>query len=224
MDDVIDPEDLIDQEETWNQLLEPWTTEPTPYPERENTPWSEPGWLAWNEHAVEVQVADFLEKLSVAVMENNPDAITFETGTGQGFVTRRLVGNVMCFESDLAWRVALRDRNLVSQLSPHSSLTPDDYLVGDLFIFDSNDPYRLGEVCLWAAMGKPGSIMFVHDVGNGHPSWDGHYTLGQLIRTLRLPGMWLENPRGAFVAIQDSEYVSDWIREMWDQVKVSHTT
>lgn len=203
------------QKAFWDGMLGAWIKEPETYPERENTAWGEPGWLAWNEHAVEVQVADFLQKLSAAVVKENPEALTFETGTGQGFVTRRLVGTVTNFESDLDWRVALRDRELVKCLSGNPTLDPADYLDGDLFIFDSNDPYRMGEVCLWAAMGKPGSIMFVHDVGNGHPSWDGHYTLGQMIRTLKLPGMWLENPRGAFIGVQDSESVPEWIHDLW---------
>ena len=87
----------------------------------------------------------------------------------------------------------------------------------DIVFLDSMDPFRMAELCLWASVGKPGSYLWIHDTGNGHPSWDGHYTLGQLIRTLKLPGRFLENPRGSFIAQQDSVELPDWVNYLWDE-------
>jgi hypothetical protein len=128
------------------------------------------------------------------------------------------------YESDPEWRNQMFDRNVLG--NEHSVLsqaaTPDSYTMSqaDLVLLDSMDPFRMAEVCLWAAVGKPGSILWVHDAGNGHPSWDGHYTLGQMIRTLKLPGRFLENPRGSFIAVQDAEFLPAWILELWDQMLI----
>lgn len=224
-------------------------------PEREITPWAHPGWLAWNEHAVEIQVAGFLQGMVAEMAASSGQLVVLETGTGQGYVTRRIAtemsaqrDQLICFESDPEWRNAMIDREwaygFFDGWEPNHVLgdprdwastleddimsgrflswrpTPDSlqYQAADLTILDSMDPLRMGELCMWAALAKPGSYLFLHDAGNGHPSWDGHYTLGQLVRTLQLPGKWLENPRGAFVARQDHEAVEPWVDDLWRSI------
>jgi hypothetical protein len=41
-----------------------------------------------------------------------------------------------------------------------------------------------------------------------------------MIRTLKLPGRFLENPRGSFIAVQDAEFLPAWILELWDQMLI----
>lgn len=214
----------------WDALLAPWYgTVPQPQPERLNTPWAIGNWTAWNEHAVEVEVAEFLTKLTFQMGNGEPDLLVIETGTGQGFLTRALSTGrqepILCYESDAEWQNQLHDRGIfpfgMANLS--RALTPDSYTMSqaDLVLLDSMDPFRLAELCLWAAVGKPGSFLWVHDAGNGHPTWDGHYTLGQLIRTLKIPGKFLENPRGSFITQKDNpDGVPPSVLELWDETLI----
>lgn len=215
------------QTEKWDQLLAPWYGKfPSEKSERLITPWAIGNWTAWNEHAIEVEMALFLARLTFQLGNgSSEDLLVIETGTGQGFLTRALAGGrqepMLCYESDAEWRNTLHDRKIfpygMAQLS--QAPTPDSYTMStaDLVLLDSMDPFRLAELCLWASVGKSGSFLWVHDAGNGHPSWDGHYTLGQLIRTLKIPGKFLENPRGSFLAQRDSEFLPTWVLELWDK-------
>lgn len=225
--DTPDGEDSGGAVSPYDALLAPWYgTIPVPVSERLHTPWAIGEWHAWNEHAIEVEVADFLTSLVFKLGNGLPeDLLVIETGTGQGYSTRAISGGrqepLLCYESDAEWRNELLDRGIfpygMAQLS--QAATPDSYTMSnaDLVLLDSMDPFRMAELCLWAAVAKPGSILWIHDTGNGHPTWDGHFTLGQLIRTLKLPGKFLENPRGSFIAQQDSDGVPAWILELWDQ-------
>lgn len=214
----------------YDEVLAPWTgTTPMPVSERLHTPWAVGDWHAWNEHAVEVEVADFISHLVVGVETYVETPLILETGSGQGYLTRAVMGamesaNFITYESDAEWRNQMLDRNVMGDDYPILShaATPDSLTMSyaDLVLLDSNDPFRMAELCLWAAVAKPGSILWIHDAGNGHPSWDGHYTLGALIRTLKLPGRFLENPRGSFIAVQDEEFVPAWILELWDQTLI----
>ena len=208
-------------------LLAPWDQEPPLVSERDHTRWADPRWKAWNEHAVEFQVALFLQALARHVSGH---AIVIETGTGQGFVTRRVADALKpdsdlfwVFESDPLWRSRLMEHpwffeRLGVCLKDDPTPTWQQMGAADLVILDSNDPYRTAELFLWYSVGKPGSVLFVHDTGNGHPFWDGHYTLGQVIRSAQMPGMWLENPRGSFISVRDSVEVPEHIKAIWRSV------
>jgi hypothetical protein len=214
----------------YDELLAPWTGEvPVPVSERLHTPWAIGDWHAWNEHAVEVEVANFVAQLAFRVDGDAPNgAVILETGTGQGYLTRAVassapLASILVYESDPEWRLKLIEREHVRHPAVLSyAATPDSHTMStaDLVLLDSMDPFRLAELCLWAAVAKPGSILWIHDAGNGHPAWDGHFTLGQLIRTLKLPGKFLENPRGSFIAVQDATDVPAWILELWDQTLI----
>ena len=210
----------------FDQLLAPWSGDvPVPVSERLHTPWAIGEWHAWNEHAVEVEVADFVSAL-VGHLPGEP--LVLETGTGQGYLTRAIAIHpgvqTVVYESDSEWRNELWARDLVPPpVLLSQAHTPDSYTMSqaDLVLLDSMDPFRMAELCLWAAVAKPESILWIHDAGNGHPSWDGHFTLGQLIRTLKMPGKFLENPRGSFVAQQgNADGAPAWILELWDQTLV----
>lgn len=208
-------------------LLEPWVTEPPVQPERNFSPWGHPNWLAWNGHAIEVQVADFLSRLAREVATSSANPYLIETGTGQGFVTRRVVATIpenarlMCFESDLQWREGIKRFDFwTDHLNAciRNDLFPDDadFRTANLVILDSNDPWRKIEIMMWQELAPEGSVMFVHDTGTIHPPHDGHFTLGFLIKTLGITGYWLENPRGAFLAQKGSVLPSGRYRALWD--------
>lgn len=210
-------------EPDWDLLLAPWSTETEVHSERLHTPWTIGHWHSWNEHAVEEEIAEFLTNFLYEVTaQKGVPTLALETGTGQGYLTRaltRTTAKVVCYESDVAWRRQLVERSIFPRKGAILSQYPTPGSVAmskaDVVFLDSMDPFRMAELCLWASVGKPGSYLWVHDTGNGHPSWDGHYTLGQLIRTLKLPGRFLENPRGSFVAQQDSVKLPHWVDDLW---------
>jgi hypothetical protein len=193
-----------------DSLLDPWRgQEPKPYDERQNTPWAQPGWLAWNEHAVEVQVANFVADL--AGFTTMP---IIETGVGQGFVSRRLPKRTWGFESDGIWRNKVVGHH--PMLADIPTPTWEHMDAAGLVILDSNEPFRIAELGLWWGVAQEGCILYVHDTGNGHPFWDGHFTLGQIVRSLKIPGAWLDNPRGSFVAQKARLEVSPSILKLWE--------
>lgn len=195
-------------------------------PERENTPWAHPGWLSWNQHAMEKQVVDFLSSFVRELSDHHQGMIVLETGSGSGYATVPMAKSLgrkdrmWCFESDDEWRRHILDAGFFQeQLNAclRGKPTPDagEIATADLVVLDSNDPWRMAELCLWMAAAKTNCYLFLHDAGNGHPSWDGHYTLGQLVRSLKVPGKWLENPRGAFLAKKGQIKVDEWAERLW---------
>lgn len=151
-----------------------------------------------------------------------------ETGTGQGFVTRRVahilsgLGRLWCFESDHDWREELKGKEFFVE-NLHACIqkdpTPDwiAFRTADLTILDSNDPYRKAEICLWSELAPKGSLLFVHDTGTLHSPNDGHFTNGFLIKMLGITGYWLENPRGGFLAEKGSLLPHARYKALWDQ-------
>ncbi len=220
---------MVETRRDWDELLRPWTSEPPLVTERTHTVWADPRWQAWNEHAVEFQIALFLQHLAQHISRRG-NIIAIETGVGQGFVTRRLEAAIdshtdilWLFESDHEWRAQLAEHPWFDSrfgVCLKDDPTPTWMQMGaaDLVVLDSNDPWRIAEVALWYACGKEDSVMFVHDTGNGHPSWDGHYSLGQLIRTMKIPGIWLENPRGAFLSQRNRSVPDQDISRLWTVV------
>lgn len=215
----------------WDVLLQPWHgDEGDTHREQEHTPWAHPGWKAWNDHAVEVQVAEFLAKLAELASPNQKEWVALETGVGQGYVTRRLakavnptqIRGIWTFESDLAWAGEVRQLqywldNLHVCIKWETTPTPKQMKDADLVILDSMDPWRKMEILLWSEVGKKGSLLFVHDTGNIHPPHDGHFTNGFLLQQLGIDGLWLENPRGAFLAQKGESRPEDRYEELWDR-------
>ena len=214
----------------WDELLKPWDSEPGLVPERRFTVWADPRWRAWNEHAVEFEVALFLQHLTQALSSRRRGIVVVETGTGQGFVTRRVAEAInperdvlWVFESDHEWRSELLGHHWFYDRFDaclKEAPTPSWEQMGaaDLVILDSNDPWRLAELFLWHSCAKEGSILFVHDASPGHPTWDGHFLLAHAIMSSQIPGTFLENPRGAFVAVKGSLVVDQWILQLWTVV------
>jgi hypothetical protein len=126
-------------------LASAWCGEPDPHDEARNTPWAEPGWHSWNDMSPEVEICHFV----VALVEVLRPPRVIETGTGQeGFITRRVKEQLRdgqrltCFESDPAWREALRSLAFfdgsVCLLSPNDSPDDEQMAVADLCFLDSD--------------------------------------------------------------------------------------
>lgn len=217
----------------WDALFQPWNGSEEPlYPERKYTPWAHPGWLSWNQHAVESQVAFFLAELTARIADEvGKDFVALETGVGQGYVTRRLasavnpalVRGIWTFESELEWSGRIRQlpfwpANLHMCIKWERTPSPTQMSEAHLVILDSNDPWRAIELLLWTQVAPHNSVLFIHDTGSYHPTDDGHFALGFLIRQLKIPGLWLENPRGAFLAQKDQLHVPNRYKAIWDRV------
>jgi hypothetical protein len=155
--------------------------------------------------------------------------VAIETGVGQGYVTRRItkavnptkVRGIWTFESDLEWAGRIRQlafwpENLHACIKWEPTPTPKQMSEADLVILDSLDPWRKMEILLWSEVGKENSLLYVHDTGSFHPTNDGHFTNGFLIQQLGIPGIWLENPRGAFLAQKGLPVPEGRFKALWD--------
>jgi len=184
-----------------------WSSEPEPHDEAANTPWAEPGWHAWNNMSPEVELTEFVVALAAALRPQ----LTIETGTGQGFVTRRLAGvmadgqRLLCFESDAVWREALATLPFFDEvqrsISARDTPSDEELAASALAYLDSDPPLRLSEIRRWRDRAAPGAVLVVHDAGNGHGRGTPHAELRALITALAIPGFFLANPRGAFVGV-----------------------
>jgi hypothetical protein len=182
-----------------------WQQEPSPIDETTFTPWARPGWHAWNEMSPEVEFCDFAAAL---VRVAQPPSV-LETGTGQGFVTRRVreqIGpdqRLICFESNPEWRKRLQALpffdGTTCVLSDKGAPDDDDFATAAMSVLDSGFPYRFAEVKAWWRAAQPGALVLVHDTGNRHPDWTPHARLAALIRELGIPGTFLPNARGSFL-------------------------
>jgi hypothetical protein len=189
-------------------LIGAWDDEPDPLDETRYTPWGEPGWHSWNGMSPEVEICRFI----VALVEVMRPANIIETGTGQGFITRRINERlsdnqrVTCFESDSVWRYALRSLLFFDEsrctLSQHVSPSEADIAQSDLCILDSDFSLRLQEIERWWSVSRKGSVLFVHDAGNGHGPETPHGRVRSQLVDLGIPGVFLSNPRGAFVGVK----------------------
>jgi methyltransferase family protein len=189
-------------------LLEAWQSESSKQDEKEYTPWADPGWLSWNAMSPEEGFCWFVASL-VGMLK--PEVI-IETGVGQGYVTRRVYEQLqegqqlLCFESDARLRDGLRKIPFFSKDNVHlaSSSTPSakDMFVANLVILDSDFGERYAELRLWRDNAQPGSVVLVHDCGNGHGPETGHAMLAASIKDLGLHGVSFKNPRGSFLGIK----------------------
>jgi predicted O-methyltransferase YrrM len=187
-----------------------WCAEPDLVDEVRHTPWAEHGWHAWNDMSPELEVCEFVASL-VRVLR--PKSVV-ETGVGQGFLTRRVVAELVgrtnqqlvCFESEPLWREMLSTLGIFDgvRCTLASTETPDPSLLAacDLCLLDSNEAFRLDEIKRWWEVAPPGGVLFVHDAGSPRGPSAGHETVHAFLRALAIPGMFLENPRGGFVGVK----------------------
>jgi hypothetical protein len=191
-------------------LLDAWAAEPPLTDETAFTPWAEPGWPSWNPMSAEVDFCEFVCRLTRMLRP----ARVLETGIGQGYTTRRVAavlgeGVHLCFENDDPIRAGLAslaffddDRHL---LLDHPTPHPEDFIGVGLTLLDSEPPDRYSELRDWRTAAEPGSVLVVHDCGNGHVEDTPHAHLRRLVEELDIPGVFLSNPRGSFLGIHPGE-------------------
>ncbi|MGZ4257846.1 MAG: class I SAM-dependent methyltransferase, partial [Gaiellaceae bacterium] len=185
-----------------------WAAEPELQDEALNTPWADAGWHSWNDMSPELELCDALVSLVVAF---RPTRI-IETGTGQGFLTRRVASvlrdhqTLTCFESDPTWREALMSLPFFDGhrcvISPHDSPRTAELASADFTCLDADFPHRLLEIQRWWQAAAEGALVFVHDAGNGHGPDTPHAIVRAKIVELSIPGFFLANPRGAFIGVK----------------------
>ena len=185
-----------------------WAAEPELVDETTFTEWARPGWHSWSATSPELE---FCELAATIVKLVEPRTV-IETGTGQGFLTRRLAEGLgperrlRCFEGSPEWRQALASLPFFGeparQLS--SNATPDeiDFAWAELCVLDSDFELRLGELETWWRGARPGAVVLVHDAGNGNPSGTHQARIGELLLELEIPGTFLNNPRGGFLGVK----------------------
>ncbi len=158
--------------------------------------------------SAEVELCEFVVALANVL---RPEQL-IETGTGQGFLTRRLKAALgadqllTCFESDDTWREALSTLRFFdgerAALSSSESPSSAELSRAELTCLDSDLRHRLQEIERWWDAATPGAALFVHDAGNGHSADTVHGQVRDTITRLGIPGVFLANPRGAFVGVK----------------------
>ncbi len=189
-----------------------WNEHQDAVDETEFTPWAEKGWLAHNGQSPEVAVCDFVSKL-VRMMQPQ---LVVETGVGQGYMTRTIAsaladtgGKLVAFESDDDWRAMLYeqifwfDRERTASLSPHFTPPVELMSVADLTIIDSDFTVRFEEIALWDLWAKAGACALIHDTADRDATV--HQSVRETIKILGMTGVFLQNPRGCFLAVQPAK-------------------
>ncbi|WP_204803143.1 hypothetical protein [Mycobacterium riyadhense] len=171
--------------------------DPALHDEQEFTPHAARGWTAWDAWSPEVEFCTFVGALQRMLQ---PQVIV-ETGVGTGRITQFLClgeAKYFGFESDEKWRC-----NPDIDYRPEPTPTVEQMAAAELIILDSGVPYRLDEIALWASAGKHGSVCVIHDAGNGHPQDPQlvHNRVRAAIELTDKPGMFLKNPRGAWIGL-----------------------
>lgn len=155
----------------------------------------------------EVEFCEFAANLVKMI---KPELV-LETGVGQGYVTRRMAAELgegqalLCFESDDNLRKDLRNLDFFSGTNHLASAPyPDarDFAIADFTLLDSDFSLRFHELETWWKNAKTGSVVLVHDCGNGHTEETGHAQLAAFIHQLGITGVFLKNPRGSFLGIK----------------------
>lgn len=188
--------------------VEAWDGHQDPVDETVFTPWAEKGWSAWNGQSPELEVCDFAQNLMIML---NP-ALVVETGVGQGYMTRALIGallphqRLVAFESDDGWRATMwqlpfwENHRFVASLSADRTPTADVLAEADLCIFDSEFEFRFDEIRLWHERAKTGAVCLIHDTADRDDTV--HQSVRGFIKDLGMTGVFLSNPRGSFMAVQ----------------------
>jgi len=176
---------------------EPDLVDETTYTTQANT-----GWSAWNGWSPELEFCEF----AAAVVKLHRPNLVIETGVGQGYTTRRVLAALpdnstyRGFETDSDMAAVIR-----RHLPEHATVTNGhpaarDYRAADLTILDSLGKLRANELALWWKTARPGAVLLTHDADDqGHSRGTPHHRLARRIRLLRIPGVFLKNPRGGFL-------------------------
>jgi hypothetical protein len=185
-----------------------WEQEPDPVDETAFTAWAEPGWSSWNPTSPEVEFCD----LAATLVQATRPRIVMETGTGAGFLARRLARALgreqllVSFEADDSMRGALAAlpfyADSAHRLAPEATPNPVEIVRADLTVLDSEPEVRLRELEAWTESARPGAVLLVHDAGNGHPADSFQDSIAQKIADLGVPGTFLSNPRGGFLGVK----------------------
>jgi Methyltransferase domain len=184
-------------------LLRPWSKEPTPRTETRCSPRGRDGYFAWNCKSPEVEFCEMAGALTKMLRP----ALVVETGTGQGYATRRIAwalrggGRFITYEADADLREALRTRARLPkgvEVSEAPTFSDDIARDGDLFVLDSGRDHRFAELARWQEHAKEGSMVLIHDTGYKHEGTD-HVAYARTIRELGIRGVWFPNPRGSFL-------------------------
>ncbi len=171
------------------------------------TPWAEKGWMSHNGQSPEIAVCDFVSKL-VRMM---CPTLVIETGVGQGYMTRTIEaglctgGHLVAFESDEEWRTMIGSQpfwkdNERAVLSPNETPAAAEWSWADLSVIDSDFAFRFQEIVAWDQYAKPGAVALIHDTADRDETV--HQTVRELIQDLGMTGVFLNNPRGCFMAVQ----------------------
>jgi hypothetical protein len=161
--------------------------------EQQFTRHAQQGWLSWDEWSPEQDFCRFAGLLQRMLQPQH----VLETGVGIGRITSHLdltACEFLGFESDPAWRRPPADPDLVTPTAGHMA-------VADFVILDSDVEVRFAEIALWGEHGKAGSVVLVHDTGNGHHPASVHSQIGFACAQTGQPGTVLKNPRGAWMGI-----------------------
>jgi hypothetical protein len=161
--------------------------------EKQFTPHADLGWLSWDEWSPEQDFCRFVGMLQRMLQP----AVVVETGVGVGRITEHLdlgACRFFGFESDPAWRQPPADPMLATPSWMHVQ-------DADLVILDSDPDFRFAELKLWTEHGKPGSVVVVHDAGNGHHAATLHSQIGFACAQTNQPGLRLKNPRGGWLGV-----------------------
>ncbi|WP_432169061.1 hypothetical protein [Streptomyces sp. 1222.5] len=163
------------------------------FDEQQFTQHAQQGWLSWDEWSPERDFCRFAGMLQRMLQP----AVVLETGVGVGRITSHL-DTTTCtyfgFESNPQWRRAPAD-----PINPGPGYSHMG--AADLVILDSDIEVRFDELRMWAEHGKAGSVVLVHDAGNGHEAWTVHAQIGFACVQTGQPGTFLKNPRGAWLGI-----------------------
>lgn len=161
--------------------------------EQQFTRHADPGWLSWDEWSPEQDFCRFVGMLQRMLQPHT----VLETGVGIGRVTSHLdltACEYLGFESNPQWRQPPASCDAPGPAAAQMA-------AADLVILDSDIEVRFAEIALWAEHGKPGSVVLVHDAGNGHHAATVHAQIGFACAQTNQPGMILRNPRGAWLGI-----------------------
>ena len=138
-----------------------------------------------------------------------PTRTVIETGTGQGFLTRRIENGCATTSASSATSHTLNGELRSPRWSsstgsdacshPTKAPTTKRWRPRACACWTRTLRFEYTEIQRWWRRARPGAAVFVHDAGNGHGDDTPHALVRATIIELGIPGIFLDNPRGAFV-------------------------
>jgi hypothetical protein len=96
-----------------------------------------------------------------------------------------------------------QDRRFVASISPHFTPPVELFAIADLCVIDSDFTIRFDETRMWHENAKEGAVAVIHDTADRDDTV--HQSLRGFIKDLGMIGVFLNNPRGCFLAVQPKE-------------------